>query len=152
MEKISKTLKVTIAKEIAFTKFLNEFQEWWPREYTWSQDKLKEIQIDAQKDGLCTEIGPFGFRCDWGRVIDLIENEKISLLWQIGPNRQPIPDPEKASYIEIIFKKNGESTILDFEHRNFENHSDGAEEYQKMMASNQGWDYILNGFKNYCGN
>jgi len=152
MEKITKTLMVLIAKNIAFRKFLNEFQEWWPKEYTWSQDKLKEIRIEGRKGGLCTEIGPFGFRCDWGRVTGLIENKKISLKWQIGPKREPIPDPDRASDIEIVFKENGESTILEFEHRNFANHGDGAEEYKKMMAGNQGWDYILNGFKKHCEN
>ena len=62
---------------------MNELNEWWPKEYTWSQDKLKEIRINGQKDGLCTEIGPYGFRCDWGRVTELTENEKIKLKWQI---------------------------------------------------------------------
>ena len=77
MEKITKELEVGIAKDKAFRKFLSELNEWWPKEYTWSQDKLKEIRINRQKDGLCTEIGPCGFRCDWGRVTELIENEKI---------------------------------------------------------------------------
>lgn len=95
MEKIFKELKVEIARDKAFQKFLNELNEWWPKEYTWSGDKLKEIRIDGRKDGLCTEIGPHGFRCDWGRVVKLIERKEIELKWQISPKREPVPDPKK---------------------------------------------------------
>lgn len=150
MEKINKILIIRIAKDKAFQKFVNELNEWWPKEYTWSQDKLKEIKIDGQKDGLCTEIGPYGFRCDWGRVTELTENKKIGLKWQISPKREPIPNPEKASDLEIVFKENSGSTTVEFEHRNFEKHGDGAEDYRKMMNGKQGWDYILNAYKKYC--
>ena len=150
MEKISREFNLGIARGKAFQKFLNELNAWWPKEYTWSQDKLKEIRIDGQKDGLCTEIGPNGFRCDWGRVTELEENEKIKLKWQISPTREPVPDPEKASDIEIVFSENGEGAKVYFEHRNFENHGKGAAEYREMMASAQGWDYILGAYKKYC--
>ncbi|WP_335967126.1 SRPBCC domain-containing protein [Galbibacter sp. PAP.153] len=150
MEKIIKELKIQITKDKAFQKFLNDFNEWWPREYTWSRDKLKEITIDDKVDGLCTEIGPHGFRSDWGRVIKLTENKEIRLKWQIGPKREPIPDPEKASELKILFKEIDDVTIMKFVHRNFENHGNGAENYRKMMGGKQGWDYILNIFKKYC--
>lgn len=151
MQVIRKELKINISSERAFQKFVNELNEWWPKQYTWSQGKLKEIKIDGRKGGLCTEIGPHGFRCDWGRVMKLTENEEIGLKWQIGPNREPIPNPENASDIRITFKDNGKSeTSLKFEHFNFENHSDGAEDYQKMMNGKQGWDYILSKYQKYC--
>lgn len=151
MEGITKKIKIGIDIDKAFQKFVNELNEWWPKEYTWSQEKLKEIKIDGRMDGLCTEIGPHDFRCDWGRVTELTENEQITLKWQISPNRIPIPNPENASDIRIRFKDNGESeTILKFEHFNFENHGDGAKDYQKMMNGKQGWDYILSKYQNYC--
>lgn len=150
MEKITKKIKVEVAKDKAFWKFLNELNEWWPKEYTWSQDQLKEIRIDGQKDGLCSEIGPYGFRCDWGRVTELAECEKIKLKWQISPKREPMPNPEMASDLEIVFKGNDGSTEVEFVHRNFENHGEGAEDYRNMMDGKQGWDYILNAYKTYC--
>lgn len=143
-------MKIGVAEDIAFGKFLYELNEWWPIAYTWSQDQLIEIRIDGQKNGLCTEIGPYGFRCDWGRVTELIENKKISLKWQISPRREPIPNPDKASDINVLFKENNGSTILEFEHFNFENHGAGAEDYLKMMDGEKGWNYILNAYKNYC--
>ncbi|MEL7586160.1 MAG: SRPBCC family protein [Prolixibacteraceae bacterium] len=151
MKKISKVIRVGIGRDKSFSKFLNQLNEWWPKEYTWSQDKLKEIRIEEKKDGLCTEIGPHGFRCDWGRVTELAENQKIIIKWQISPKREPVPNPEKASEVEIIFKENGNSaTTVELEHRNFENHGDGWEAYLKIMDSEQGWEYILNRFRKYC--
>tara|TARA_B100000780_G_C20892841_1_gene355331 strand:- start:176 stop:634 length:459 start_codon:yes stop_codon:yes gene_type:complete len=150
MEGITKRLKIEIPSDKAFRKFVNDFNEWWPKEYTWSQDKLEKIKIDGRKTGLCTEIGPNGFRCDWGTITEITENEEISLKWQISPKREPIPNPEKASDLKVKFVQNGDSTTIDFEHFNFENHGEGSENYRKMMDSEQGWDYILNNFKKHC--
>jgi len=150
MEKIAKKIRVGIVKDKAFQKFIHDLNEWWPKEYTWSQNKLKEIRIEGKIDGLCTEIGPHEFRCDWGRVTDLTKNQKIALKWQIGANREPIPNPEKASTLEVQFKDNGESTIVELEHRDFENHGHGTEDYHKIMNGKQGWDFILNSYKKYC--
>ena len=150
MERITKRVEIGISSDIAFQKFVNELNEWWPKEYTWSQNKLKKIEIDSRKGGLCTEIGPNGFRCDWGTVSEYSENKKISLKWQISQKREPIPDKEKASDVKVSFVENGNSTMVSFEHFNFENHGEGADDYRNMMDSEQGWDYILNNFKTYC--
>lgn len=149
MEKISKRLIIEGPAEKAFNKFVNEFNEWWPKEYTWSQDALQEIRIEPKMNGLCTEIGPYGFRCDWGRVTELTEN-RIGLKWQISQRREPIPNPDKASDVKVSFVSQGDSTTLSFEHFNFENHGEGSDDYRNMMDSAQGWDYILNRFKEYC--
>src|SRR5690606_29403069 len=152
MEEIIKSLQIGIPSDLAFQKFLDEFNNWWPKEYTWSQDKLKEIRIDGKKDGLCTEIGPHGYRCDWGRVTELSKNKKIELKRQIGTKRQPMPEPGKASDIILVFKASGQVTIVQFKHSNYENHGEGADDYRKMMDGEQGWDYILDAYKNHCGN
>lgn len=60
-----------------------------------------------KKDGLCTETGPFVLRCDWGRVTEIDTNWKIGIKWQISHNREPIPNPEKASDLSIQFKPSG---------------------------------------------
>lgn len=113
--------------------------------------QIEKNWIEEKEDGLCIEIGPYGFRCDWGRVTGLTENKKIELKWQISPRREPIPNPEKASDLIIEFKENKDSsTSVEFEHRNFENHGDGAEDYREMMNGKQGWDYILDCYKKYC--
>jgi uncharacterized protein YndB with AHSA1/START domain len=150
MARISKQVKIKVSVEEAFKIFVDELNEWWPKEYTWSQDSLERILIDGRKNGLCTEIGPYGFRCDWGRVTEFIENKTIGLKWQISPNRQPVPNPKKASELTVNFVQDSNSTKLKFEHFNFENHGEGAGDYRSMMDSEQGWEYILDSYKKYC--
>lgn len=151
MERISKQIKVDLVPREAYQKFIAELNEWWPKEYTWSQNTFHEISVDLRKDGLCSEIGPFGFRCDWGRVTDFEEGVFIEMKWQIGKNREPVPNPDRASDIIIEFAEDDEGTTVILQHFNFGNYGEGSEEYRNSMDSSQGWDYILKCFKSYCG-
>lgn len=150
MKGIERTMTIGVPVDEAFRKFVDDVNEWWPKEYTWSQNELKEVRIGAGEEELCTEIGPNGFRCDWGTVTEMIANKRIGMKWQISPTRAPIPDPSKASDIRVEFESKGNSTTLRFTHFNWEKHGEGGDEYRKMMDSEQGWDYILIGFKRYC--
>lgn len=150
MKSITKNIDLSIPAHLAFQKFVIDFNYWWPKEYTWSQDKLEEIRIDGKVNGLCTEIGPHGFRSDWGRVTEFRQGQYLEMKWQISPNREPVPNPDHASDLKISFRKNGDGTVVEFEHANFENHGDGAEKYRQMMDSEMGWDYILKAYQTYC--
>jgi len=150
MEAINKTLQVNVSAKIAFRRFVDELDECWPKDYTWSQNGLQRIGIEHKENGLCTEIGPHGFRIDWGRVTKIKDAELISLKWKISANRQPIPNPENASDIQVVFIESGSSTTIEFKHFNFQNHGEGHEDYQELMASTQGWDYILDHYQSYC--
>jgi hypothetical protein len=150
MTEIKKNVNIQNRADVVFGKFVHEFNSWWPREYTWSQEKLVEIKIEPHEDGMCTEIGPFGFRCDWGRLTELKPGKMIRMKWQISPKREPVPDPDKASEIKIEFLNKGGGTSLLFEHYDLQNHGEGANEYREMMNSEYGWDYILGMFKEYC--
>lgn len=150
MENIAKRLTIEAPIEKVFEKFLHEFNHWWPKEYTWSQNDLEKIFINPKVNDFCTEIGPDGFRIDWGRVTELKQNEVIAFKWQISAKREPIPNPAKASNVKVSFSSTGKNTAIDFVHFNFENHGEGSAEYQAMMDSEYGWSYILDNFKKYC--
>jgi len=150
MEEIRKEFEMNLSKEKAFQNFIYRLNEWWPKEFTWSGKALQEIYIEQQENGHCIEIGPHDFRCDWGRVLTWNPPDKITFTWQIGPNREPQPDPEKASKVKIIFEsKEPDKTLVRVEHSGFENHGEGAEDYRKAMDSVYGWDYILNCYKQH---
>lgn len=145
-------LKIEIQGDASsiFGKFTSDFGSWWPSEYTWSQDKLDRILIDAVPDGLCTEYGPHGFRCDWGRVTAVEKGKHIHFKWQISPGREPIPDPDKASEVFIFFIEKNKTTEVVIQHTQFENHGNAHEEYRDMMFSEYGWPYIMQQFKTFC--
>ena len=150
LQPIIETVTVSVEPETAFSAFVEEFNNWWPPEYTWSQDVLEGIGIEPKQGGFCYEIGPDGFRCDWGSVIEYKPSERLSFNWQISPNREPVPNPEKASRVSVTFERGSDDvTHVKLEHSQFHKHGDGAGGYRDAMASEYGWPYILNKFEQY---
>lgn len=141
------TLQVPVEK--AFGMFVNDLNSWWPKEYSWAGDVLEKIAIEPFENGRCFEVGPLGFQCDWGRVLEFQSPQRILFTWQIGPDRVPQPNPEKSSEIEVIFKRDAKRTRFVFIHGNFERHGEQAEKYREVMQSSHGWPYILEKFKQY---
>lgn len=137
---------VPISPEDAFSLFTDGFGSWWPQAYTWSQDVLVTIAIDACQGGRCTETGPEGFTCDFGRVVSVEPGRQLTLLWQISPRREPVPDPSKASEVEICFEAEAGGTRVVLLHDRFDRHGEGARGYAEAMASPQGWPMILAAF------
>ncbi len=128
----------------AFERFVDGIGEWWPPPYTWSEGALERIGIEARVDGKCFEVGPHGFRCDWGRVLAIDPPRRIEFTWQISPRREPVPDDRRASVVEVRFEAAGDAaTAVRLEHRGFERHGDGARSYRDALASERGWPWIL---------
>ena len=130
----------------AFALFSEAMGEWWPREYTWSQAKLQRFGMEPVEGGLCFEVGPHGFRCDWGRVTVVEPPERLVFLWQIGPTRAPEPDPDRASEVEVLFVARGDEVSVELSHSKFERHGEGSDDYRAGMNSPRGWTYILERF------
>ena len=146
-ETIRHTVTVPLEPAAAFRLFSEQLDRCWPREYTWGQDVVEAIGIEPRVGGLCFERGPHGFRCDWGRVLTWNPPHRVAFTWQISPRREPVPDPARASVVELLFEDSGAgATQLSLEHRAFERHGSEAAEYRAALASPQGWPYILRRF------
>lgn len=147
IEPVQHELRVESGPEEAFAVFVERLGEWWPAEYTWSGGKLEQIGIEARVGGFCFELGPHGFRCDWGRVTEFEPPARLAFTWQIGPSREPVPDPDRASEVEVTFEPDDEGTLVNVAHRGFDRHGEGAEAYRDGLASEQGWPYVLKGYR-----
>lgn len=148
MDSLTISRKIPLLVEETFELFVNKLTLWWPTEYTWSKDKLVELTIDPIPNGLCTEIGPNGFRCDWGTVMAIQAGHSIVLKWQITASRAPEPDPDKSSEVSVLFHEtDSKETEIRLKHEKFSNHGEGHEAYRDAMASERGWPYILSAFE-----
>ncbi len=141
------SVDVSLHRSAAFERFTKGMLQWWPTEYTWSGDALATIAIDPAEGGFCTETGPFGFRCDFGRVLAIATNERIEFTWQINGRREPVPDPAKAGTVDVQFVEAPDNhTRVTLVHRGFANYGDHWRAYRDAMASEQGWPYIMKRF------
>jgi len=149
---IQRAVVVPLAREEAFRLFGPGFASWWPQEYTWAQDVLETIAIEPREGGRCFERGPHGFECDWGRVLNWEPAARLAFSWQIGPKREPVPDPEKASEVEVRFvAEQATETRVELEHRGFDRHGEGGGGYRAALDSEQGWPYILDRYAAAAG-
>ncbi|MEH0935731.1 SRPBCC family protein [Micromonospora psammae] len=136
------SLLVPATAEQAYAVFTGALAEWWVREYTWSGPAaLAELGIEPRPGGMLYEIGPYGFRSDWGRVLTWDPPRRLVFTWQIGPDRVPVPDPARASEVEVLFLPDGSQTRVEVEHRYFDRHGEAAEGYRKALTA--GWHELL---------
>lgn len=144
IEPIRHSVTVPRGTADAFALFCGQLGRWWPREHTWGRDVMQAIGIEPRAGGLCYERGPHRFRCDWGRVLAWEPPTRVTLAWQVGPHREPLPDPAMASIVEVRFAPDGRGgTRVTLEHRDFERHGAGAAAYRAAMAAPAGWPMIL---------
>lgn len=137
------TLPLPTSAERADAVFTDGFASWYPGEYTWSRDVLETIGIEGRKGGRCFERGPHGFWIDWGRVLVWEPPTRLVFSWQIGPGREPVPDPGGASEVELRFHEEGpHNTRIEYEHRALSRHGGAAEGYLEALSSEQGWPYM----------
>lgn len=150
-DSIHRSVRVPVSQERAFEHFAGALQAWWPREYTWSQEVLERIGIEAREGGHCFEEGPHGFRCDWGRVLAWEPPRRLVFLWQIAPDRTPQPNPAIASEVEVRFIEEGpESTRVDLEHRGFHRHGRQGADHRSGLAAPEGWTYMLERYTHHA--
>jgi uncharacterized protein YndB with AHSA1/START domain len=147
IEPIRESIRVRVAPEVAFQRFTEEFGAWWPREFSWSQDVLEQIGMEPGEGGLLSELGPHGFRLDWGRITTWEAPRRLVFTWQITGKREPQPDPAKASEVRVHFEAEGRGTRVDVEHTAFERHGEGAREYRDALAG--AWRYALERYVAY---
>ena len=142
VEPLRADVVVDLGLEATFERFTAGFGSWWPAEFTWSQpDLLVDIGMEPRLDGLLTETGPHGFRLDWGRLVRWEPPHALAFLWQVGADRVPVPDPERASTVTVTFTdvEGSAGTRVAVVHDGWERHGDAAQTYREDFAPAWPW-------------
>lgn len=144
-EPIRCSVTVNASAKEAFTTFTDEFSTWWPSAFTFSKGVLQDIGFEPKEGGACFEIGPHGFRCDWGRVTTWEPPDQLTIAWQVSPKSAPDPNPDHASEVRIRFTETGPATTLvEVEHTDIDRHGEGSAQYREELASEYGWPFLIN--------
>jgi uncharacterized protein YndB with AHSA1/START domain len=147
MDPLEASVTVDLPPERAFQLFTEGLGQWWPREFSWAQESVEEMGIEPHEGGFAYERGPYGFTIHWGRVLTCEAPQRIVFTWQIAPDRSPQPDPDRASEVEVLFTGSpagGTDVVL--EHRGWERHGDGAQEYRDGFEAAGAWPQALESF------
>lgn len=140
-------IAVPQAPEAAWALFVTRFGDWWPVEYTFCGEGLKEIGIEAQADGACYEIARNGERLVWGTVIEAAAPQALLFRWHITGDRHIDANPDHASTVTVHFAPGDHGTTVTLMHSDLRHHGEGWERYRAAMASEQGWPYCLEHFR-----
>ena len=109
------------------------------------------IGIEPREGGHCSEHGPHGFRCDWGRVVTCEPPgaDRVHVADQraaraaAGPGAgEPRRGPLRAGRRRDARHRSS--------HRHFSRHGEGADAYEAAMSSPQGWPLLLERFAAAC--
>lgn len=139
---LTASISVPFPAAQAFDLFTMRFGDWWPREFSWSgDDDLQRIGIEPRLDGALYEIGPYGLRWDWGRVIAWEPPGRFEFSWQIAPDRVPVPDPDSASTVTVTFTETDHGTTVGVEHGGWDRHGADGVTYRDNFE--QAWPYAL---------
>ena len=138
---------VSASPDAAFHRFTERFGDWWPREYTWSRERLGRIGLEPEVGGRCTETSVDGFTIDFGLVLSIDPPKGFVFAWCIGPTRVPIPNPDDASVVSVDFTaRDANATTVTLRHSSFDRHGEGGHGYRNDMAGEYGWPYILKAY------
>jgi len=140
-----------ISRDKAFSLVVDHFGDWWPRDYTFSGEDLKELVIEPFPGGNCYEVDNNGRMIIWGTVLSIEAPLFIRLAWQISPDRQVVPDSATASRVMISFRDAGEATRIELVHNEFIRHGEGGDRYRVAMASPMGWPKCLEALAKTAG-
>ena len=141
---IRKTIEVKAPIDRAFRVFAERMGDWWHKEHSIAQGTTQaDVVIEPHAGGRWYEKGADGSEHQGGKVIAYEPPYRLVLAWQL--TREFKFDPDFETTVEVLFEERGDTTIVQFEHRDLERMGAGAVE--QMEAMDGGWGMLLDLFK-----
>ena len=138
--------------ERAFSVFTEDFDSFKPPEHNLLDVEIAETVFETHVGGNVYDRGVDGSECRWARVLAYEPPNRVVISWDISPQWQLEPDPEKASEVEVRFTPEGaDRTRVELEHRHLERHGDGWEGVREGVDSADGWPLYLQRYADVVG-
>jgi len=141
---IRKMLRVRAPQEKAFRVFLAGMGRWWPKSHSLLKSRQRDVVVEPHAGGRWYEVGEDGSEYPWGRVLEWDAPNRALLAWQLNGAWEF--DGDFETEVEILFRPDGDGTIVEFEHRKLEAFERTARDGH-VMGMDEGWEAILDGYK-----
>lgn len=145
VEPVRRSIRVRTTAERAFRLFAEEMGAWWPKTHHIGSSPMKDIVVEGRVGGAIYTEQEDGTACPWGSVLAWEPPHRFLFAWQITPQWQFEPDPEKCSEVQVLFTPADDgTTLVELEHRNFHRHGgDFARMRGEVGNEAGGWGALL---------
>jgi uncharacterized protein YndB with AHSA1/START domain len=141
---------VAASQDTAFRTFTEDMASWWPEKHHIIEGTLDHMVFEPRAGGDVYDIATDGTRCRWARVLAFEPPTRVVLSWDISLQWQPETDLDRTSEIEVRFTKvDGDTTLVELEHRNLDRHGEGWESMRDAIAQPEGWGDTLRQFADH---
>lgn len=128
----------------AFQVFTEDFGRFKPPEHNMLGVEIAETVFEPHAGGALYDRGVDGSECRWARVLAYEPPNRLVLSWDISPQWQVEPDPDRTSEWEVRFSaESPERTRVDIEHRHLDRHGEGWEGVGSGVGGDEGWPLYL---------
>ena len=135
-------VEVSVAR--AFDVFVSRFGDFKPVEHNLMNAPIAETVLEPWVGGHIFDRGADGSECHWARVLAFDPPDRILFSWDIGPQWEVEPDPERTSEVEVRFVADGaRRTRVELEHRHLDRHGPGWPSVRTGVAGEAGWSLYL---------
>ena len=128
----------------AFQVFTEQMDRIKPREHNLLSVDIEETILEPRAGGRIYDRGTDGSEVEWATVIAFEPPARVLFSWNLGPQWQIEPDPDKRSEVEVRFVAEApERTRVELEHRHLERHGAGWEAIREGAGESDGWPLYL---------
>ena len=125
----------------AFTERLGEFK---PPEHNLLAAPIAETVFEPRAGGHIYDRAEDGSQCRWARVLAYEPPDRVMFSWDISPQWQIEPDPDRTSEVEVRFvPESPDRTRVELEHRHLDRHGPGWQSVAEGIGGDQGWPLYL---------
>ena len=135
IEPLRFTVEVACPAARAFAIWTAETSRWWPSSHTVCGERGAAVVFEPRAGGRIYERSPGGTEVDWGTITAWEPPRRLAYSWHIRADRVDATD------VEISFVDQGESTLVEIEHRGWERL--GARAPGWRDANRGGWQGVL---------
>ncbi len=135
VEPVRKTITVDASVEHAFEVFTQRMGEWWPaKTHSAHKELAHEAGLEPRLGGAIFELWRDG-RENWGEITVWEPPHRLVFTWHPGLLL------EETTEVEVRFAADGDSTVVELEHRGWEARGDRAADVRADY--DQGWIGVL---------
>lgn len=132
---VRKSVLVEARVEHAFRVFTERMGEWWPvKTHSVHEELADGAGLEPRLGGTVYELWRDG-RENWGEITVWEPPHRLVFTWHPGLR------PEETTEVEVHFTADGDSTLVELEHRGWEARGDRAAEVR--AAYDGGWIGVL---------